>query len=73
MDIIIGTLNEGHGVDVVYLDFINAFDRVPHKILIMKLGKVGISGNLLCWCSSFLCNRFQRVVMAMLSVIGCQS
>jgi len=62
MDIITGALNEGYGVDVVYLDFIKTFGRVPHKRLIMKLGAVGISGNLLCWCSSFLSNRFQRVV-----------
>ena len=68
MDIITGALNEGFGVDVVYLDFIKAFDRVPHKRLIMKLGAVGISGNLLCWCSSFLSNRFQRVVMG--DVVG---
>jgi len=68
MDIITGALNEGHGVDVVYLDFIKAFDRVPHKMLIMKLGAVGISGNLLRWCSSFLSNRFQRVVMG--DVVG---
>jgi len=47
MDIITGALNEGFGVDVVYLDFIKAFDRVPHKRLIMKLGAVGILGNLL--------------------------
>jgi hypothetical protein len=70
MDIITGALNEGYGVDVVYLDFIKGktFDRVPHKRLIMKLSAVGISGNLLCWCSSFLSNRFQRVVMG--DVIG---
>jgi hypothetical protein len=47
----------------VYLDFAKAFDRVPHKRLIAKLKSLGISGNLLRWCESFLCNRTQRVVM----------
>ena len=32
-------------------------------MLIMKPGAVGISGYLLCWCSSFRSNRFQRVVV----------
>jgi len=47
MDIITGALNEGYGVDVVYLDFTKSFDTVPHKRLILKLGAVGISGHLL--------------------------
>ena len=47
MDIITGALNKGCGVDIVYLDFIKAFDRVPHARLVIKLRSVGITGSLL--------------------------
>ena len=33
MDIVTNALNKGFSVDVVYLDFKTAFDRVPHKRL----------------------------------------
>jgi Reverse transcriptase (RNA-dependent DNA polymerase) len=63
MDIITGSLNEGLGVDVIYLDFIKAFDRVAHARLVLKLRGIGLAGMLLSWCVSFLVNRKQRVVM----------
>ena len=34
-------------MDVVYLDFENAFDRVPHKLLLLKRQCIGIHGSLL--------------------------
>ena len=33
-------------VDIVFLDFQNAFDKVPHKCLLLKLKGMGIDGNL---------------------------
>ena len=48
-------------VDTVYIDFAKAFDTVPHRKLLYKLSKYGISGNILQWFSSFLSNRRQRV------------
>lgn len=36
-------VNEGRAIDVVYLDFIKAFDTVSHNILIDKLRKCGLS------------------------------
>ena len=48
-------------VDVVYLDFRKAFDSVPHKRLLLKLERLGISGNILKWIDSFLSERKQCV------------
>jgi hypothetical protein len=42
-------LDSRNQVDAVYLDFENAFDKVNHKLLLTKLHKFGIRGDLLCW------------------------
>ena len=47
----------------MFLDFAKAFDRVNHKILLHKLCNFRISGSLLAWCSDYLSNRKQRVVV----------
>ena len=56
-------MDEGFGIDVIYLDYSKAFDSVPHKRLIAKLEAYGIRGDLSAWMSNFLSNRFQRVVL----------
>ena len=56
-------LDQGGCLDVVYCDFMKAFDKVPHKRLIYKTEKYGISGNVLGWIHSFLNNRTQRVII----------
>ena len=40
-----------------------AFDKVPHKRLVHKIEKYGITGNILGWITSFLSNRSQCVVI----------
>ena len=50
-------------MDVVFLDFAKAFDRVAHNILLQKLWNFGISGALLNWCKDYLTDREQRVVI----------
>lgn len=54
-------LENNDAVDVLYTDFAKAFDRVPHKRLLMKLKGVGITGNVLNWIKGFLSNRLQCV------------
>jgi len=40
---------EGELVDVVYLDFPNAFDKFPHKRLAFTIKAYGIGGSVLRW------------------------
>ena len=54
-------LDERMCVDVAYLDFSKAFDKVSHEKLILKLSAYGFSGCLLQWISAFLKNREQKV------------
>ena len=54
-------LDEGYGIDVLYLDYRKAFDSVPIQRLIEKLKAYVISGNLLQWIESFLTLRTMRV------------
>ena len=54
-------LDEGGCIDVIYCDFMKAFDKVPHRRLLKNLESYGISGNILEWVTSFLSNRKQRV------------
>ena len=48
---------------MVFCDISKAFDRVWHKGLFFKHQENGIHGNLLTWLSSYLSNRYQRVVL----------
>lgn len=50
-------------VDVVYLDFAKAFDKVDEEVLLLKLRSLGISGRVGLWLCNFLKNRQQRVVV----------
>ena len=54
-------IEDGHPIDIVYLDFKKAFDSVPHQRLPSKLAAYGITGNILKWIKDFLTNRHQRV------------
>ena len=44
--------DKGRQVDVVFLDFSKAFDKVNHAVLLQKLCNFGITGSLLQWCES---------------------
>ena len=46
LDTITKSLSEGLLVDVVYLDFLKAFDMVPHRRLIHKLKGYGVRDDL---------------------------
>mgnify|MGYP003529753736 FL=1 len=54
-------LDNGEAVDLVYLDFAKAFDKVPHCRLVKKLEAHGLGGNVLNWIKGWLSNRRQKV------------
>jgi len=63
MEIITKHVDDGNPVDVIYLDFQKAFDKVPHARLIKKLKAHGIDGKTLTWIETWLSGRLQRVVL----------
>ena len=56
-DDIMHMLEDGGSVDMVYLDFSKAFDKVDHGILLHKLKALGITGHLGIWFFNFLTRR----------------
>lgn len=56
-------VDNNHEIDIIYLDFKAAFDKVPHKRLLKKVWNIGIQGKLFVWIKDFLENRFQRVLI----------
>ncbi len=58
---ILEKLEYNKNVDVVYLDFAKAFDKVDHGILLHKTRQMGITGKLGVWLHCFLTGREQCV------------
>ena len=55
--------DKSRAIDVLYLDFRKAFDKVPHKRLMAKVRGIGIVGEVGDWIEDWLSNRKQRVVI----------
>ena len=56
-------VDSGHQVDLMYLDFSRAFDKVPHRRLLMKVQSLGVRGNMAAWIEAWLNDRQQRTVL----------
>ena len=56
-------INNKSTVDMIYLDFSKAFDKLHHGILLHKLGDLCITGRLGLWFFHFLNNRQYYVRM----------
>ena len=48
-------------VDIIYLDFAKAFDKVPYQRLFRKIKAHGIGGSILRWIENWLNGRRQKV------------
>ena len=56
-------VDDGSPVDVIYLDFQKAFDKVPHQRLIRQLKSHGMRNSIINWVEQWLTDRRQRVVV----------
>ena len=63
-DNIIEGLEQGGGVDCVYLDFSKAFDKVETGVLLHKLKNGKILGKVGCWLGAFLDSRTRKQAVA---------
>jgi hypothetical protein len=61
MDFVTEAVDKGNSVDIFYLDFSKAFDKVPHKRLAETMKAKGIEAGVLRWVESWLSNRTQRL------------
>ena len=50
-------VDEGSPVDIIYLDFLKAFDKVPHQRLILNLKSHGIGIRIINWIEQWLTDR----------------
>ena len=56
-------INEGSPIDIIYLYFQKAFDKVPHQRLLLKLKARGIGDGTIDWIEQWLTDRRQRVAV----------
>ncbi|CAH8660539.1 unnamed protein product [Dicrocoelium dendriticum] len=55
------SLDAGKRLDVIFVDFSKAFNKVPHERLLHKLRLIGVSWNVLSWIADFLDDQTMRV------------
>ena len=60
-DLILDQLLEGKNIDILYLDFEKAFDKVDLGLLLFKVRSLGITGKIGRWIGEFILNRRQAV------------
>ena len=53
-------IDEGSPVDIIYLDFQKAFDKVPHQRLLLKLKAHVIGDGIIDWIEQWLTDRRQH-------------
>jgi len=68
MDKVTKVADEGGAIDIFYLDFAKAFDKMPRMRLLRKLRSKGIEEGIVEWIADWLTDRTQRV-----SAQGCLS
>ena len=56
-------IDNGSTVDIIYLDFCKAFDKVSQRLILYKLDQYGIRGLVHKWIESFLVGAKQSVVI----------
>ena len=54
-------LDNGDRIDAIIVDFLKAFDLVPHGRLLAKIANLGVDSRVVVWIREFLVGRTQRV------------
>ncbi len=54
-------IDDGHTVDVIYLDFAKAFDSVNHRFLLAKMNSFDLGDVVVRWIEAHLSGRVSRV------------
>ena len=62
-EIVTSEVDDNNPMDIIYLDFSKAFDKVPKMRLLEKIKAHNIHGDILKWIESWLTGRRQRVVL----------
>ena len=61
LEFVTNNVNNRMNVDIVFLDFAKAFDKVPHLRLLLKLSALGMDGAIKDWIKAWLTEGWQRV------------
>jgi hypothetical protein len=61
MDFVTKEVDEGKPVDIFYLDFAKAFDKVPRQRLVKKMRAKGLDPGVVTWIENWLTDRTQCV------------
>lgn len=59
----LSALENGSQLDVLYVDFSKAFDKVDHLLLLSKLRNLGLADLIIDWLSSFISSWSYRVLV----------
>ena len=63
MDDITSFVDNSHSVDIITIDFAQAFDIISHNKLSYKLKTYGICGKVKLWIKEFLFNRILKLFL----------
>ena len=63
MEEIFKRIDEGSPVNIMYLDFQKAFDKVLHQRLLLSLKAHGIRDGIIDWIEQWLTDRRQHIVI----------
>ena len=61
--VMLSEYDRSRAIDILYLDFQKAFDKVPHCRLMSKVSALGVSTEVTNWIRSWLTGRQQRVII----------
>ena len=57
-------VDEGKAVDIVYLDFKKALDKLPHRRLLAKVRACAVAGSVANWIANWFSDRKKRVAVS---------